>query len=92
MKYHYRRIPKNCHCSAYDSVCRACNAPIGHYCLSWRTGRTSLFPHRSRKPAPRQIEHDVFRPALPDLSGWWREMARFEGQWAEKRPSDLVVP
>jgi hypothetical protein len=92
MKYRYRRIPKGCTSSAYHSVCRACNAPIGFYCLSWRTGRTSLFPHRSRKPTPRKIESAVFRPVLPDLSAWWKSMRPYEGESPKPRPADLVVP
>jgi hypothetical protein len=91
-KFHYRRVPRGCNNSSYDSVCRSCCAPIGHYCISKRTGRPSLFPHRSRKPAPRKIEAAVFREPLPDLSNWWRKMRCYEGQFALPRPANLVIP
>jgi hypothetical protein len=68
---------------AYTIPCPTCQAPAGHYCQT-RDGELSKYAHASRDRE--------YRPALPDLREWWKSMARFEGQFAQKRPPDLVVP
>jgi hypothetical protein len=77
--------------SAYQKACPFCEAPAGYSCISMKSGKPVTWPHPSRRPEPRQIESDLFRPALPDLSGWYREMARYEGQFAKPRPAELEV-
>lgn len=90
-KRHYPRVPRNCSEDAYSRYCRACSAPPGHFCISWRTGRRSLFPHRSRRQAPRKIALHTLRVPLPDLSTWWRAMRIYEGQHPRPRPAGLTV-
>lgn len=68
---------------AYKIPCPSCHAATGHFCVT-RDGMISKYAHSERDRE--------YRPALPDLREWWRSMARFEGQFAQKRPPDLVVP
>lgn len=68
---------------AYKILCPTCQAPAGHFCITL-DGEVSRYAHAKRDKA--------FRPEIPDLREWWRSMARFEGQFAQKRPPDLVVP
>lgn len=69
--------------NAYKVSCPTCQAPAGHFCLT-ADGQVSRYAHAARDRES--------RPALPDLREWWKAMARFEGQFAQKRPTDLVVP
>lgn len=70
---------------AYTKACPACGAPVGRHCIS-DTGRINTKTHVARS---KEVEkHDP----LPDLSGWWKEMAPYEGKNALARPDWLVVP
>jgi hypothetical protein len=69
--------------STYSLTCPRCGAPAGFLCVS-KTSQPQRTPHRRRSP--------VDRERLPDLRLWWRAMAPYEGQLAQPRPADLVVP
>ncbi len=64
------------------SACPVCGAKPGQRCID-RKGKCSKYAHSLRgRPAESK---------MPDLSQWYREMARYEGQYAEKRPEALTV-
>ena len=66
----------------YRSSCPSCHAPAGRPCRTKR-GQHARFPHsvRGRDAAP----------SMPDLSAWWKEMRKFEGQHPKARPEGLEV-
>lgn len=71
--------------SVYSNPCPTCGAPVGRHCIS-ASGRINTKTHSARS---KEVEkHDP----LPDLSGWWRSMAPFEGKRAKPRPAELVMP
>jgi hypothetical protein len=68
---------------AYSDKCPVCHALPRHYCTT-RDGRLSRYAHSLRG-----------RPevsTMPDLSGWWKAMRKYEGQFAQPRPAGLVIP
>jgi len=65
------------------STCPVCGAKPGQRCIA-RSGVRSKYAHSLRG---RPIESK-----MPDLRAWWRSVRIYEGQFARKRPPDLVVP
>ncbi len=63
--------------------CPVCHAKPGQLCRG-RNGKPSRYAH-SLRSRPEES-------TMPDLSGWWKEMARYEGQFALPRPEGLVIP
>ena len=71
--------------SGYNSPCPICKAPAWHRCAA-------ASGERRWKMHPERDAPDLHREPLPDLRGWWRSVAQYEGQYAKKRPDGLVVP
>lgn len=65
------------------TYCPVCDAQPGQRCIG-RNGEPSKHPH-SRRGRPAESK-------MPDLREWWRSVRIYEGQFAQKRPADLVVP
>ena len=79
-----RIVPPGCDLVAYDFRCPTCGAEPGYLCVN-RRGEVAHpgSPHRHCDQTP--------HTPLPDLSGWWRSMAIYEGMRALPRPKDLKV-
>ena len=69
----------------YQDTCSVCGALPGNYCKT-RNGKLSRYAHSVRG------RESLSESGLPDLSSWWRAMARYEGKFALPRPEGLVIP